>query len=127
MNEQQLYFAHLYLCNSALFVTEEALKTVEKNKDLQGRVDSVPIAPLFNRIKENKAKLAEGAYTVVTNDGEFKCTEEKAQDLADEATIKGLVLEFSRRGILLRYGMNSRPFEKGTAEILRYLLINTTL
>ena len=79
LNDQQLYNAYLYLYNSALYIAQEAQEDVQKyaSQEIQAGSPQLQMSSLYETIQRNEDYLKENAFTIVTRDGEKRCSEKR--------------------------------------------------
>jgi tetratricopeptide (TPR) repeat protein len=127
LNEQQIYNAHLYLTNSALYIAEEAHQSMEKLQiDVtKSSVPNLEMSPFFEMIKRNEGYLQSHAFTVVSQEGERYCSKDECEDMADSNNLCTLIIYFSDRSNSFFYNDKEVPLSLNEAEKLRYFLINS--
>lgn len=126
MNDQQVYNAHLYLANSALFIakeTQDSLKGLELNVNKEN-LPNYETSPLFDLIARNELYLANNAYTVVTNEGKRLCSKEDCEELAEPANTIILNL-INNESVVSFNGGREMSLSKNHVEMLRLFLIES--
>ncbi|MEH6948836.1 hypothetical protein V7068_17555 [Bacillus sp. JJ634] len=126
LNDQQMYNAHLYLSNSAFYMVQKAQDTLQKlrNEENAERAPHLEMSPLYEMITQNEGYLAANAFTIVTPDGEKKCSKAECENMTELKDT--LILYFSEREHILIYNGQEKALTLNQAEMLRYFLLNTT-
>ena len=122
-----MYNTQLYLSNSALYITQDAQNKLElESEENRQHAPRLPMSSLYEIIQRNETYLVENAFTIVTPDGESRCSKQKCAEIAYEGLRDMLILYFSDREESLIYNEEEIKLTIDQAEILRYFLLKTT-
>jgi tetratricopeptide (TPR) repeat protein len=127
LNEQQMYYAHLYLANSALFVAEKTYQSMDKlpdhiNKD---KVPSAKLSSLYELLKRNETILKTQAFIKVTRSGETYCSKEECDRIIMAPPANTVILYFSDRENVVAFNGEETALAIDPAEMLCYFLLKT--
>ena len=84
LNEQQLFHAHMYLTNSALYVANQSYQDMERLE--WSDVDLLPdyeISPIYAILSQNEHYLSSHAFYQVTKDQVCHCSIETCNEIAE--------------------------------------------
>jgi tetratricopeptide (TPR) repeat protein len=127
LNEQQMYYAHLYLANSALFVAEKTYQSMEKlpdhiNKD---KVASAELSSLYELLQRNETILKTQAFIKVTPSGETYCSKEECERIIIAPPKNTVILYFSDRANVVAFNGKETALAIDPAEMFCYFLLKT--
>ncbi|MEH7248080.1 hypothetical protein V7114_14990 [Neobacillus niacini] len=124
LNEQQLFHAHMYLTNSALYVANQSYQDMEKLKwrdseQLQG----YEVSPIYDTLSQNENYLRSHAFYSVTKNQVRTCSLEACDEIVEHPPKHTLVLCFGDREVF--YILNGEPIALSIylADILRHMLL----
>lgn len=124
LHSQQMYYANLYLCNSALYIAhhaQESLKTLSSSVE-EERIPNLEISPLFEMITQNDRYIHEHAFTMTTKDGSKSCPKESCEEAIDRYT-NTIILYFSDRKNLVLWNGEGEQLNLKQAEMLQHFLL----
>lgn len=127
LTPQQLYNANLYLCNSSLYIAQEAKEMSEEIKGVKtGGLGYLGMSPLYEMIAENEGDLEDNEFTIISQDGEETCSKDGALELAESALEEGkFVLYFSERTITVSFWKERNLGSIERADLLKFLLLES--
>lgn len=124
LTSQQVYYANLYLSNSALHIAKRAQEKLGEidNHINRGSVSTLELSPLFNIISEGDSHLLNHAFVVSFNNGEKYCSREECDQIIEFNKPNQLIFDMSTREHLVFYnGLEvSLPIQQ--AELLEILM-----
>ncbi|USK71244.1 hypothetical protein [Peribacillus asahii] len=124
LNEQQLFHAHMYLTNSALYVANQSYQDMEK---LEWRdSDQLPdyeISPIYAILSQNENYLLSHAIYQVTKNQVRTCSIETCNEIAEKPPENTLVLYFGDRETLCIFNGKEVVLSIDLADILRHMLL----
>ena len=105
LNNQQLYNAHLYLGNSALYIAQEAQESLQtlETKENQEHAPKLQMSPLYEIIQRNEGYIEENAFIMITPEGISRCSKQKCEEIIYKDLSDSLILYFTDRQHLLIY------------------------
>ena len=124
LNEQQLFHAHMYLTNSALYVANQSYQDMEKLE--WSDVDQLPdyeISPIYAILSQNENYLSSHAFYQVTKDQVRHCSIETCNEIAENPPKHTLVLYFGDREISCIFNGKEVVLSKDRADLLRHMLL----
>lgn len=126
LNEQQLYYAHLYLANSALFIAE---KTYQSLNRFPGYINDqrVPaqLSSLHMLLQQSENILVMQAFTKRTPNGKVYGSKEECEQLMMNPPVNTVVVYFSDRENVVAYHGREVCLPCDPAEMLCYFLLKT--
>lgn len=127
LNEKQLFNAHLYLTNSALYVAKKAHEEMIKlpYQSEQG-LAIYEFSSLYESLKNNEDYLENHAFYKVTQDGSTTCSKEECEKFITNEPLNTIVLYFSDRDIKVAFNENVTTLSPNRGDILRYLLTKSS-
>ena len=125
LNTQQLYFANLYLSNSALYIAQKAQKSAELMQDdvHKSKVENFEMSPLYKMIQDNESYLKKHAFTITTSDGTRQCSKSKCQDIALSNLPDTLILNCSDQGNTIIFNGREEPLETDQIALFRHYFL----
>jgi len=122
LNDRQLYYAHLYRSNSALYIADKSHQFLERTSIKgYGQPEGYELSPLYNRIQANEHYISRNAVTVVSKEGERFCSLEEVEEVLN--TEHKLICYFGDRENAVYYNGRGVTLQINQAEILRFLLL----
>ena len=124
LNEQQLFHAHMYLTNSALYVANQSYQDMERLE--WSDVDLLPdyeISPIYAILSQNENYLSSHAFYQVTKDQVCHCSIETCNEIAENPPNHTLVLYFGDREISCLFNGKEVVLSKDRADLLRHMLL----
>ncbi|MBW7652126.1 tetratricopeptide repeat protein [Anoxybacillus sp. ST4] len=126
LNERQLYYAHLYLANSALFMAEKTYRSLEKFPDyINDQGAPAELSFLHEWLQRNENILTMQAFTKWTPAGKAYCSKEECEEIMMDPPKNTVVLYFSDRENIVAYGDKEVRLPRDPAEMLCYFLLKT--
>jgi tetratricopeptide (TPR) repeat protein len=129
LNNQQLYNAHLYLTNSALYIAKEAQRSLERLPVVpnQAGVSNLAMSPFYEVIQRNEGYLQSQAFTIVSQDGKRTCSKDECERIteSESALPNTLILYFSDRANYILFNGEEKSLSLNQAEMLRYFLLSS--
>ncbi|AST07071.1 hypothetical protein AF2641_09415 [Anoxybacillus flavithermus] len=126
LNERQLYYAHLYLANSALFVAEKTYRSLEKFPDyISDQEKPAELSFLHEWLQRNEAILTMQAFTKWTSSGKEYCSKEQCEQVMMDPPKNTVVLYFSDHENVVSYDGREVCLPRDPAEMLCYFLVKT--
>ncbi|MCL9971662.1 tetratricopeptide repeat protein [Anoxybacillus kestanbolensis] len=126
LNERQLYYAHLYLANSALFVAEKTYQSLEKFPDyISDQEKPAELSFLHEWLQQNENILTMQAFTKWTPAGKAYCSKEECEEIMMDPPRDTVVLYFSDRQNVVAYNGSEVCLPRDPAEMLCYFLVKT--
>jgi len=124
LNELQLYYAQLYLTNSALQIAE---KTQQKIKPPENKPKPLPYetSPYLPLIQRNEEELLSNAFYYQTREGRKTCSKEECDNFFEQSQPE-IVLYFGDREIYCKFGGLEKKLSINQGYIL-YLLLNSSV
>ena len=124
LNERQLFNAHLYLTNSALYVANQSYQNMEK-LEWKGseQLPEYEISPIYEILSQNDHYLLSQAFYQVTKDQVHNCSKEDCDDVIDLPPINTLVLYFHDRKNYLVFNEKLETLSIDLADTLRHMLL----
>ncbi|AWI13513.1 hypothetical protein CQJ30_15965 [Caldibacillus thermoamylovorans] len=127
LNEQQMYYAHLYLANSALFVAEKTYQSMKKLPDHINK-EKVPfseLSSLYDMLQRNETILKTQAFIKVTPSGKTYCSKEECDRVFMAPPANAVILYFSDRENIVTFNGKEIALAVNPAEMLCYFLLKT--
>ncbi|MGJ7034661.1 tetratricopeptide repeat protein [Anoxybacillus eryuanensis] len=126
LNEQQLYYAHLYSANSALFMAEKTYRSLEKFPDyINDQRVPAQLSSLHTLLQQSENILAMRAFTKQTRNGKAYCSKEECEQLMMNNPLNTVVVYFSDRENVVAYHGREVCLPCDPAEMLCYFLVKT--
>ncbi|OOE04636.1 hypothetical protein BO219_04360 [Anoxybacillus kestanbolensis] len=126
LNERQLYYAHLYLANSALFVAEKTYQSLEKFPDyISDQEKPAELSFLHEWLQQNENILTMQAFTKWTSSGKEYCSKEQCEEIMMDPPKNTVVLYFSDHENVVSYHDRKVCLPRDPAEMLCYFLVKT--
>ncbi|MCL6615846.1 MAG: tetratricopeptide repeat protein [Anoxybacillus ayderensis] len=126
LNERQLYYAHLYLANSALFIAEKTYRSLEKFPDyINDQGAPAELSFLHELLQRNENILTMQAFTKWTPTGKAYCSKEECEEIMMDPPRDTVVLYFSDRQNVVAYNGSEVCLPHDPAEMLCYFLVKT--
>lgn len=126
LNERQLYYAHLYLANSALFVAEKTYQSLEKFPDyISDQEKPAELSFLHEWLQRNENILTMQAFTKWTSSGKEYCSKEQCEQVMMDPPKNTVVLYFSDHENVVSYHGREVCLPRDPAEMLCYFLVKT--
>ncbi|GAC90459.1 hypothetical protein KN10_0895 [Anoxybacillus flavithermus NBRC 109594] len=126
LNERQLYYAHLYLANSALFVAEKTYRSLEKFPDyINDQEKPAELSFLHEWLQRNENILTMQAFTKRTSSGKEYCSKEQCEQVMMDPPKNTVVLYFSDHENVVSYHGREVCLSRDPAEMLCYFLVKT--
>lgn len=127
LNEQQMYYAHLYLANSALFVAEKTYQSMEKLPDHinKEKVPFAELSSLYDMLQRNETILKNQAFIKVTPSEETYCSKEECERIIMAPPANTVILYFSDRANVVGFNENETALAIDPAEMFCYFLLKT--
>ncbi|WP_046181388.1 tetratricopeptide repeat protein [Domibacillus tundrae] len=129
LNSDQLYYAHLYLTNSALHIAASSYEELEllPVNDNISHLPNLKISPFYEYLSQNEKYIEENAFYKVTEKEKTTCSRDKCDELFDEREINTLYLYFQDRSIQAAFNDSVIYLSPQSAEKLRYLLLKSSV
>ncbi|MCP8970848.1 tetratricopeptide repeat protein [Ectobacillus ponti] len=124
LNEQQLYYANMYLANSSLHMAAQAYERLGKLPAAAERegVAGTELSPLYELLGRNEAFLEQHAFCQITRDGRATCSKEECEDaLADRSGT--IMLYFGNRETSLSYEGREVALTQNQGYAMRHFLL----
>lgn len=126
LNERQLYYAHLYLANSALFIAEKTYQSVAQFPDyISDQEKPAELSFLHEWLQRNENILTMQAFTKWTASGKEYCSKEQCEQVMMNPPKNTVVLYFSDRENVVSYHGSEVCLPRDPAEMLCYFLAKT--
>jgi tetratricopeptide (TPR) repeat protein len=128
LNDQQVYYAHLYLANSALFVAEKTYQSMEKLLDhiQKDRVASAELSSLHELLQRNETILKTKAFVKITPHEKTYCSKEECDRIIMDPPADTVLLYFSDRENVVGFNGSEVRLAVNPAEMLCYFLLKTS-
>ncbi|MGJ9384329.1 tetratricopeptide repeat protein [Salipaludibacillus sp. CF4.18] len=128
LNSQQVYHAHLYLVNSALFIAKQTNERLKKLPEIEYRVlDSYDTSPFYDVINENETYLTNHAFMMRTNEETRYCSKENCDDFYEEGYVENhMILYFSDRSESLSFNGTKEVVLTDFADLLKKFLLHSS-
>jgi len=124
LNKLQLYYAQLYLTNSALKIAEKTQKNIKppENKLKPLSYENSPFLPLIQR---NEKELLSNAFYYQTREGKKMCSKDECDEFFEQSQPE-FVLYFGDREINCKFGSLEKKLSINQGYIL-YLLLTSSI
>ncbi|WP_147533004.1 hypothetical protein [Bacillus marasmi] len=127
LNQQQLYYCHLYLANCGLFIAQNAQRSLDE-LELNVKpnvIQKYETSSLFHLIKHNEALIEKHGYQIITNEGSRYCSLEECEAAFERNNT--MILDLTKRENIISYNQKDKPLSKNQVELLRFLLLKSNL
>ncbi|WP_461201960.1 tetratricopeptide repeat protein [Anoxybacillus sp. TBDG-1] len=126
LNEQQLYYAHLYLANSALFIAEKTYQSFDRFPSyINDQRVPAQLSSLHTLLQQSENILAMRAFTKQTRNGKEYCSKEQCEQLMMNNPLNTVIVYFSDQKNVVAYHGREKPFPCDPTEMLCYFLLKT--
>lgn len=124
LNPQQVYYATLYLSNSALHIAKESQESLNgmENNINQMEVSNLELSPLFKILSQREAYLLSHAFKVASQTGEKHCSREECERIIESNVPDQLILHFSSAGHFVFYNDMEVNLSINQAEMLEIFM-----
>ncbi|WP_377890406.1 tetratricopeptide repeat protein [Alkalihalobacillus sp. R86527] len=128
LTEQQLYYAHLYLTNSSLYIAASTHQSMKELQTNQGTLLGVELSSLYEVIDQGEQYLRNNAFYKIDSELEVStCSKEQCEELAHTSSAKRIVLYFNDRCNEFIYDNHSTELSEQQAVMLRHFILKSSM
>lgn len=124
LNQQQLFHAHMYLTNSALYVANQSYKEMEKlDCEDSDRLPDYEISPIYAILSQNENYLRTHAFYQVTKNQISQCSLDACNEIVENPPKNTMVLYFGDRETLCIFNEKEVVLSVDLGDIFRHMLL----
>lgn len=128
LNEQQLYYANLYLTNSCLHLATQTQELLEKST-IQVNKKPLPdleMSTMYRLIEENDTYLQQNAFYKIEGLHVSTCSKSDCEEIASSGSADKLILFFNDRENEVLFGEKGTLLNENNAIMLCQFLLNSS-